>query len=131
ATIADLAGQGTGAPFPGASLTRLWRDSRPGRSSDEGGGAISELASPYPYDPNQGRSPVPRGVLASIAEGSYVYIRNGGDANEELFNVRDVPNEVDNRARSAAAQAVKERLRTHLDRLRASVGTPENSRAHR
>ena len=33
ATIVDLAGQGTGAPFPGRSLARLWRDSRPGRPS--------------------------------------------------------------------------------------------------
>src|SRR5262249_51711665 len=38
ATIADLAGQGTGAPFPGASLTRLWRDPRPGRPSVDDGG---------------------------------------------------------------------------------------------
>ena len=61
ATIVDLAGQGTRAPFPGRSLTRLWRDSRPGSRSADGEGAISELASPNPYDPNQGRSPDPSG----------------------------------------------------------------------
>jgi arylsulfatase A-like enzyme len=130
ATIAGMAGQGTGAPFPGASLTGLWRDPRPGRSPDEGGGAISELASPNPYDPNQGRSPVHRGALVSLAEGDYVYIRNEGDSSEELFNVRDDPNEFDNRARSEAAQAVKERLRTHIDRLRAGPRPPQDSREY-
>ncbi len=124
ATIADLAGQGAGAPFPGRSLARLWRDARPGDSSlapdpDNGEGAISELASPNPYDPNQGRSPSHRGALTSLAEGDYVYIRNEGDGSEELFNERDDPNESDNRVRSKATQAVKERLRAHLDQMRA------------
>jgi arylsulfatase A-like enzyme len=120
ATIVDLAGHGTGAPFPGRSLAGLWRSPRPGgRVSPSGDGAISELAGPNPYDPNQGRSPVHRGALASIAVGDYVYIRNEGDGGEELFNERDDPNEVDNRARIEAAQAVKERLRAHLDRMRA------------
>ena len=36
ATIVDLTGQGTGAPFPGRSLARLWRDSRPGDPSPPG-----------------------------------------------------------------------------------------------
>ena len=79
ATIANLAGQGRGAPFPGRSLARLWQDPRPMGLFRTGEGAISELASPNPFDPNQGRSPVHRGALASLAEGDYVYIRNEGD----------------------------------------------------
>jgi arylsulfatase A-like enzyme len=119
ATIVDLTGQGTGAPFPGRSLARLWRDSPPGDPSRAGEGALSELASPNPYDPNQGRSPIHRGALASLADGDYVYIRNEGDGSEELFNERNDPNEFDNRARFDAAQATKERLRAHLNELRA------------
>jgi arylsulfatase A-like enzyme len=119
ATIADLTGQRTWAPFPGRSLTRLWRDPRPEDPSPDGEGAISELASPNPYDPNQGRSPAHRGALAALAEGNYVYIRNEGDGSEELFNECDDPNEFDNRAWSEASQAVKERLRAHLNELRA------------
>ena len=48
ATIVDLIGLGTGAPFPGGSLARLWRD--PPAGSDQGVSdiAISELASPNP-----------------------------------------------------------------------------------
>ena len=119
ATIVGLIGQGTSAPFPGRSLARFWRDSRSANSALAGEGAISELASPNPYDPNQGRSPVHRGALASVAEGDYVYIRNEGDGSEELFNERDDPNEFDNRARFEATQAVKERLRAHLNELKA------------
>ena len=119
ATIVDLTGYGTGSPFPGRSLARLWRDSGPAGPSQVGDGAIAELASPNPYDPNQGRSPVHRGALASLAEGDYVYIRNEGDGSEELFNRRDDPNEFDNRARFNDMQAVKERLRAQLDQMRA------------
>ena len=83
----------------------------PGGPLPAGEGAISELAGPNPYDPNQGRSPIHRGALASIAEGDYVYIRNEGDGSEELFNERDDPDEFDNRAQTRGHQAVKERLR--------------------
>ncbi len=119
ATIVDLTGQGTGSPFPGRSLARMWQDSRPGDPSAAGEGAISELASPNPYDPNQGRSPGHRGALAALAEGDFVYIRNEGDGGEELFNARADPNEFDNRARFQATQSVKERLRVQLNELRA------------
>jgi arylsulfatase A-like enzyme len=119
ATIVDLTGQATVAQFPGRSLARLWRDSRPADPYRPWEGVISELASPNPYDPNQGRSPAHRGALAALTEGDYVYIRNEGDGSEELFNRRDDPNEADNRAGFKAMQAVKERLRTHLDQMRA------------
>jgi hypothetical protein len=122
ATIVDLAGHGRRAPFPGRSLARLWQDARPAGQSvaaENADGVISELASPNPYDPNQGRSPAHRGALASLAEGDYVYIRNERDGSEELFNERDDPNESDNRAGFQSAQGVKERLRAHLEQMRA------------
>jgi arylsulfatase A-like enzyme len=128
ATIADLAGQGSG-PFPGKPLTGPWRDSRVETSSSDGEGAVSELASPNPYDPNQGRSPVHRGALASIAEGDYVYIHNDGDDGEELFNERDDPNEFNNRARSPTALAVKKRLGARLEAMRPNGGSSQKRRA--
>jgi arylsulfatase A-like enzyme len=118
ATIVDLTAQGKGTPFPGRSLARLWRDSGTPDPCTAGEGVISELASPNPYDPNQGRSPVHRGGLVSLTEGDYVYIRNEGDGSEELFNRLNDPNQFDNRAHRSAEQAVKERLRTHLDQIR-------------
>jgi arylsulfatase A-like enzyme len=118
ATIADLTGQATGAPFPGRSLAGLWRDPRPGGRGADCEGAISELVRPNPQDPNQGRSPAHRGSLTALAEGDYVYIRNDGDGSEELFDERRDPQESDNRARFESARAIKERLRARLEQMR-------------
>ena len=87
ATIVDLVGLAAGAPFPGRSLARLWRDSTSGAANDVcvGDGAISELTIPNPTNPNQGRSPAARGPLVSLAEEEYVYIRNERDGLEQLF----------------------------------------------
>jgi arylsulfatase A-like enzyme len=126
ATIVDLVRQGTSSSFPGRSLSRYWQAADKRHCSAEGAGAMSELASPNPYDPNQGRSPVHRGALTSIAESDYVYIRNEGDGGEELFNLRDDPNEFDNRAHLKADQAVKERLRAQLDRMKAGKRTSQS-----
>ena len=57
ATIVDLIGLGDGSPFPGRSLARLWADRPAGAPPVETEAALSELASPNPSDPNQGRSP--------------------------------------------------------------------------
>ena len=96
ATIVDLIGLGNGSPFPGQSLARLWAKSPAGAPPVETEAALSELASPNPADPNQGRSPAYRGPLISLAEGDFVYIRNEGDGGEELFNERDDPEEIKN-----------------------------------
>lgn len=79
---------------------------------------LSELSSPNPGDPNQGRSPARRGPLISLAEGDYVYIRNEGDGREQLFNERDDPREVDNHARSATMLPILRRFRDHLAQLK-------------
>jgi arylsulfatase A-like enzyme len=115
ATIVDLVGLGAGSPFPGRSLARFWVDPAPGAPPGSSEGALSELASPNPIDPNQGRSPIRRGPLISLAEGELVYIRNQGDGQEELFDERDDPRELINLARHQAMQPVLERFR---DRLR-------------
>ena len=88
ATIVDLVGQGTGSPFPGASLTRFWGESgsKGVRSARVDDPVISELMAPNPARPNQGRSPAAQGPLVSLAKGDFVYIRNEGDGREQLFN---------------------------------------------
>jgi arylsulfatase A-like enzyme len=121
ATIVELVGLADGSPFPGRSLARLWRPPAPGDAPGAGDvvGAISELSAPNPSLPSQGRSPAARGPLVSLAEGDFVYIRNEGDGSEELFHERDDPLELRNRARDEAMKPVLERLRQHLDRVRA------------
>jgi hypothetical protein len=105
-------------PFPGCSLAGLWPDSRRIGPSSPREGALSELRSPNPYDPNQGRSPIHHGPLVSLIEGDYVYIRNEGDGSEQLFNRRTDPNEFDDRGQFPASKALKEAVRARLDTLR-------------
>jgi arylsulfatase A-like enzyme len=112
ATIADLAGLETAPPFPGRSLARLWRS--PPSGPGQGGGddvVLSELSARNPGDPNQGRSPAARGPLISLAEGDFVYIRNQGDGREELFNEREDPHELIDRAAAEQGRAILRRLR--------------------
>ena len=98
ATVVDLVGLGAASPFPGRSLAQLWRDSPAGAvPSDAESVVVSELPAPTPND--HGRSPARRGPMLSLAEGDFVYIRNQGDGTEELFNERDDPRKLTNRAR--------------------------------
>ena len=124
ATITDLVGLGSGSPFPGQSLARLWRDPSPTVASLSGDGALSELADPNPANPNQGRSPAARGPLVSLAAGDFVYIRNEADGREELFDERDDPRELTNRAHVDGMQPLVQRLRARLDRIRAESSQP-------
>ena len=121
ATIVDLVGLSAGAPFPGRSLARLWRDSSPGAApgARDLDGVISELSEPNPANPSQGRSPAARGPLVSLAEGDYVYIRNEGDGREQLFHERDDPDELINRAKVEAMQPLLQRFRQRLDQVKA------------
>jgi arylsulfatase A-like enzyme len=118
ATITDLAGLGSGSPFPGQSLARLWRGASPGVASVSGEWAYSELAEPNPANPNQGRSPAARGPLRSLAAGDFVYIRNERDGSEELFDERDDPRELLNRAHVDVMQPVVQRFRARLDQIK-------------
>jgi arylsulfatase A-like enzyme len=120
ATIVDLAGQADGSPFPGESLARFWRASPPSRGGParDGDPVFSELISPNPTNPNQGRSPALPGPLVSLAEAGFVYIRNDGDGSEQLFNERDDPREIDDRSRLKSMRTVLEKYRNRLDQFR-------------
>jgi arylsulfatase A-like enzyme len=124
ATIMDLVGLEGRSPFPGRSLARFWRGTPAETRSDHPDPVLSELPSPNPSDPNNGRSPAYRGPLISLAEGNFVYIRNDGDGSEELFNEREDPRELINRAGDKAQAPVLRRFRDQLDRLRAHPGGP-------
>jgi arylsulfatase A-like enzyme len=115
ATIAHLVGLGDGQPFSSRSLARLCDNPISGTGPVAGEAALSELQSPNPFNPNQGRSPAYRGPLVAVAEGDYVYIRNEGDATEEFFNERDDPDELHNHANEEAMQPIVERFRRRLD----------------
>jgi arylsulfatase A-like enzyme len=118
ATIVDVVGLSTGAPFPGRSLSSLWSQQTPPAGPDAGREVLSELASPNKGDANRGRSPIHRGPLVSLAEGDLVYIRNDGDGSEELYNETEDPRELTNMASRPNMLPQLERLRERLARSR-------------
>ncbi len=117
ATIVDLVGLAAEAPFPGESLLKQSRHLQAQAGSRETEGVVSELLSPCPLDPNQGRAPSRRGPLISQADDDFVYIRNTRDGTEELFDQRDDPRELTNRARSPTMKAIVQRFREQLGRI--------------
>jgi arylsulfatase A-like enzyme len=117
ATIVELAGLGNESPFPGKSLSALWTDTGAGYSADVSE-VLSELPSPSPSDSSHGRSPARRGPLVSLADGELVYIRNEGDGAEEIYNVREDPRELTNRAQSASMRPVLQRFRERMAQIK-------------
>jgi hypothetical protein len=79
---------------------------------------LSELPSPSPSDSSHGRSPARRGPLVSLADGELVYIRNEGDGAEEIYNVREDPRELTNRAQSASMRPVLQRFRERMAQIK-------------
>ena len=118
ATVVELVGLQTGAPFPGHSLSRLWAHGSQRAEQTVANDVLSELPSPSPRDSSHGRSPARRGPLVSLAERDLVYIQNEGDGTEELYNERDDPRELTNRAASDTMRPVLERFRQQLARLK-------------
>lgn len=123
ATVVDLVGQSTDSPFPGHSLANQWRDDSGTKAAVSA--AFSELFAPNPRMANSGRSPAARGALVALAEGDFVYIRNEGDGREELFNERDDPHELSNRAGQSTMKMRLEQLRKQVTRFRADSGAPQ------
>jgi len=80
---------------------------------------MSELAEPNPASSNQGRSPAARGPLVSLAVGDFVYIRNEGDGSEELFDEREDPRELRNRAHVDVMRPLMQWFRARLDQIKA------------
>jgi arylsulfatase A-like enzyme len=119
ATIVELVGLEAGAPFPGRSLSGLWVNSSQRTDRTASHEVLSELPSPSPHDPNHGRSPARRGPLVSLAGGDLVYIHHDGDETEELYDERDDPRELTNRAASDTMRPVLEQFRQLLARLKA------------
>jgi len=85
---------------------------------------MSELAEPNPASSNRGRSPAARGPLVSLAAGELVYIRNEGDGSEELFDERDDPRELRNRAHADDMQPLVQWFRARLDQIKADSSKP-------
>jgi len=127
ATIVDVLGSKTGSPFPGNSLARFWSGSASGSAhtapSEQ---ALSELVplGSFGPDPSQWFYK-PQWPMAALTEGDWTYIRREGEVGEELYGVREDPQERHNLASDPAMQSTLERMRGALGRLTAGPLTPE------
>src|SRR5262249_55294613 len=90
ATVVDLGDLEAGAPFPGASLARLWGRPSRGAGADppasEPSPALSEVVPTNALDPEPAHLLEDRPVWASLADGDSIYIRvqYRGAVHEEL-----------------------------------------------
>ena len=134
ATIADFVRPGTKSPFPGRSLLTL-------------GPTVATPAATAPSPSRRRRGALGAGVAQSgrsqpgsvprlsrparlPGRGDFVYIRNEGNGNEELFNQREDPYELNNLARAEAMRPVLRRFRDRLLQSKArahAVGDPAAS----
>ena len=122
ATIAELAGQASEAPFPGQSLARYWSGAAPAPAM-----ALAEVM-PDPGAPQYAGSAGPIWPLGAVREAEWKYIRREGDIREELFRVRDDLKEEHNLASDAASRPALEQLRNVLARMTAGPLLPQRFR---
>jgi arylsulfatase A-like enzyme len=115
ATIVDVLDLKAGSPFPGESLARLWNV--PSSSEVPSDQAVSEVAPTGPFDPNRLQVPDFQDPIESLAEDDWVLIRQDGESDEQLFNIREDPNEAHNLARDPATQPRMQQMRKTLDGL--------------
>jgi arylsulfatase A-like enzyme len=128
ATIVDVAGQENGSPVPGVSLARCWRPP----------GSVRPIESPTPLpvlaevvasDPHAPRDywgpPHKLAPLGAVKDTEWSYVHREGDAREELFHLRDDPNEKHNLASDPAARAALEKMRAFMGRLTAGPLLPD------
>lgn len=126
ATIAELAGPGVRAPFPGQSLARLWSPS-PGRRGEgrAGEAALAELVPNETLDPagpDPSRRPWP---MAALTEDGWSYIRREGNGREELYDLGRDPREQQDLAPAAGYETRLDRMREELSRMTNGPLTPD------
>ncbi len=113
-TVVDALGIASNSPFPGRSLARLWNElsgTAPRAPSED---VISEVNAPPPLKTHLTQIPAARGPMVSLEVGEYAYIRNEGDHREELYALRQDPDEKRNLVDVKEFQEVLGRIRQQL-----------------
>lgn len=112
ATIVDLAGAESGAPFPGESLARFWREPSP-LNRTRSDILLAELTGGL-----FGREwyPALKGDMKSLRMGQYHYIKNG-DGGDELYDLKIDPHEQNNLAPSSKGRELLNEFRASLEQI--------------
>ncbi len=134
ATVVDLLDLEAGAPFPGASLARLWDSPPSGARGDQQvsptSPVLSEVVPTNPFEPDPAKMLENRRVWASLAEGDLIYIRIRFDGVDEegFFDLRADARQSRNLAEDPARQSVIQRMRATLDQTTAGPLTLQRFR---
>lgn len=121
ATVVEMTGLGAGSPFAGTSLVRYWQrpSGEPPVSSPFPSPSLAEVVPNDPLDRDSWGIPRPLPPLGALKGEGWSYIRREGDSREELFHLREDPQERHDLAADPAARAMLERMREALGRLTA------------
>jgi arylsulfatase A-like enzyme len=126
ATIVDVAGLESGAPFPGVSLARFWKQPslvapvQPPSTSP----ALAEVVPNDPLKRDYWGLPRQLSPLGAVKQGEWSYIRRETDLREELFHVSQDAKEQRNLAGDPSAQTTLKQMRAALDRQTAGPLLP-------
>jgi arylsulfatase A-like enzyme len=115
ATIIDLAGAGTIAPFPGRSLAEHWMP-RAGTGDPHTTPAYSEVDIPVVIGPERGTGPPQRGFTVSLVDANLHYLLDV-NGTEELYDLVADPDERRNIKNDRGQGAALARFRSILAQL--------------
>jgi arylsulfatase A-like enzyme len=119
ATIVNLAGLQSDAPFPGVSLSRFWNQPArvPRVEPPSASPSLAEVSPNDPFHRDFWGVPARRPPVGAIKDGEWSYISQEGDVHEELFHLREDSKEMINVASDPAAQTILQQKRETLNRL--------------
>jgi arylsulfatase A-like enzyme len=117
ATVVDLAELEAGAPFPGRSLRRFWKQTSPtGQVKPPvGSPALAEVVPNDTFKRDFWGVPEQFPPMGAVKDKDWSYIRQEGDVREELFRLREDPRELRNLANDPAAQMTLRQMRAALN----------------
>lgn len=114
ATIADMAGLASAAPFPGESLLRFSKDGS-AESDVDRPAILSELVPNDPTNRNYWGLPVAHPPRASLKDTEWSYMRREVEIGEQLYHLTEDPREQRNLAQDPSTQGLLHQLRERLN----------------